>query len=252
MKPKQPLARGLKGLVSVLWLVAVTAVPAFAEEDLPTVDSPPERPPTKAPLLGWTITPGIGVRVVTLDVTRKSDGYTGTLTNDGSFGDPIYLSLNIETPSWMISDRIGFSIRSRSETFEITRQEVPSATTQSGTDYVSLGTSVSGYYSYIGPTLFHRTVDRSGDTRWGVGYGYWKTWFDGDIILAPNGAAAPGMPRVRINGSVDGDTGPIFFLQGRANKYVFEIAISRVTFSSSDYETTLSELGMSVGYAVTF
>lgn len=224
----------------------------FAEEEVSPANPPPSSPSIKDLIRGWSFTPGVGVRVVSLDVTRKSDGYTGTLTNDGSFTDPLYVSFNIETPGWMISDRIGLSIRNHSQTFDVSRQQVHSSTTQNGYDYADLGTSARGYYSYIGPTIFYRTTDGNGDTRVGAGYGYWKAWFHGDIILARDGAAARGMPRTSIDGSMDGDTGPMFFLQMRGGKYTFEIAISRVTFSKPDYETTLQELGMSLGYIVAF
>jgi hypothetical protein len=215
----------------------------LADED----EAPPEDP-----LLGWSITPGIGVRVVSLDVKRHSDGYTGTLTNDGSFTDPIYLSLDIESPSWMLSPKVGLSVRSHSQTFRLTRQQVPSSTSTSGQDYADLGTSVQGYYSYLGPTVFYRMVDATGDSRLGLGYGYWKTWFHGDIILAPDGAATMGMPRTSINGSIDGTTGPILFWQARGKQMLFEIAISRVVFSQPNYRYTLSELVMNVGYQIRF
>lgn len=227
---------------SILLLFSVNST-ALADED----PAPPEDP-----LLGWSITPGIGVRVVSLDVTRKSDGYTGTLTNDGSFTDPIYLSLDIETPSWMVSKAVGFSIRSHSQTFRLTRQEIPSSTSTSGQDYADLGTSVQGYYSYLGPTVFYRMVDPSGDSRFGLGYGYWKAWFHGDIVLAPDGAATAGMPSVSIDGSIDGSTGPIFFMQARGKRGVLEIALSSVSFSGLNYRFSLRELNMSIGYIVTF
>jgi hypothetical protein len=208
--------------------------------------------PPEDGLLGWSITPGIGVRVVSLDVKRHSDGYTGTLTNDGSFSDPIYLSLDIESPSWMLSPKVGLSVRSHSQSFKLSRQQVPSSTSTNGQDYADLGTSVQGFYSYLGPTLFYRMVDPTGDSRLGIGYGYWKAWFEGDIILAENGAATPGTPSTSIDGSIDGTTGPMLFWQIRGKQLLFEIAVSNVTFSHPNYRFTLSELIMSVGYQFRF
>lgn len=220
----------------------VPSAPKSANQYLPNWD----------PLLNWSFTPGIGVRVVSLEITRKSDKYTGTLTNDGSFTDPIYLSFDIETPGFLLSNNVGISVRSHSQTFSVSNQKVPSSTTQSGTDYANLGTSARGYYSYFGPTIFYRILERDGDIRYGAGYGKWKAWFEGNIILAPNGAATPNMPKTRINGAIDGSTGPILFFQIRAKKYIFEVAISRVSFSNSEYDTTLDELGMSLGYTVSY
>jgi len=224
-------------------LLFPVALPVCADEGA----APPEDG-----LLGWSITPGIGVRVVSLEVKRHSDGYTGTLTNDGSFSDPIYLSLDIESPSWMLSPKVGLSVRSHSQTFRLTRQQVPSSTSTSGQDYADLGTSVQGYYSYLGPTVFYRMVDPTGDSRLGLGYGYWKAWFHGDIILAQDGAVTAGMPSTSIDGSTDGNTGLLLFWQVRGKKMLFEIAISSVAFSKPDYRFSLSELVMNVGYQIRF
>ena len=228
---------------AVVGFLTLIAAPAFAEDTETSKDDS---------LLGWSITPGIGVRVVSLDVQRHSDGYTGRLTNDGSFTDPIFLSLNIESPSWMLSSKVGISIRSFSQTFRLSRQQVPSSTSTSGQDYVDVGTSVQGFYSYLGPTMFYRMVDTTGDSRFGLGYGYWKAWFQGDIILGPNGTAAVGMPTTSISGSTTGATGPILFWQTRGKNMLFEIAISQAVFSQPNYRFTLSELVMSVGYQFRF
>jgi len=230
-------------LASFVLLLFPVALPVCADEGA----APPDDG-----LLGWSITPGIGVRVVSLEVKRHSDGYTGTLTNDGSFSDPIYLSLDIETPSWMLSPTVGVSVRSHSQTFRLTRQQVPSSTSTSGQDYADLGTSVQGYYSYLGPTVFYRMVDSTGDSRLGLGYGYWKAWFHGDIILAANGAASAGTASTSIDGSTDGAAGPMLFWQVRGKKMLFEIAISSVVFSKPDYRFSLNELVMSVGYQFRF
>lgn len=229
--------------VTAVIFLSLTAIPIFADETEPSKEDS---------LLGWSITPGIGVRVVSLDVKRLSDGYTGRLTNDGSFSDPIYLSLNIESPSWMLSPKVGLSIRSISQTFRLSRQQVPSSTSTSGQDYVDVGTSVQGFYSYLGPTLFYRMVDATGDSRFGLGYGYWKAWFQGEIILDPNGAAASGMPSTSISGSTKGTPGPILFWQARGKRMLFEIAISQVVFSQPNYRFTLGELVMNVGYQFSF
>jgi hypothetical protein len=111
---------------------------------------------------------------------------------------------------------------------------------------------VQGYYSYLGPTVFYRMVDPSGDSRFGLGYGYWKAWFHGAIVLAPDGAATAGMPPVSIDGSIDGSTGPIFFMQARGKRGVLEIALSSVSFSGTNYRYSLRELNMSIGYIVMF
>lgn len=68
----------------------------------------------------WKFSPGVGLRGMTLSVKRKSDGYSGVLTNDdnardGHISDLYYYSLDIESPSWMLSRYIGVSLRSQTQ-----------------------------------------------------------------------------------------------------------------------------------------
>jgi hypothetical protein len=206
-------------------------------------------------LLGWTVTPGVGVRILDLRVKRGSDGATGTITNDGSFTGPMYAALNVESPTLLLNEKIGITVRGYATSFSLGNQRVKSTnttSTDSGEDIKDLGTSVKGQYSYVMPTIFYRSVDRTGDSRFGVGYGYWKTWFSGDIILAGDNAATAAMPKTSISGSTDGKYGVLLFWQARWPKGLFEIAINNVRFSADNYKYEMQEINMLIGYHFEF
>lgn len=205
-------------------------------------------------LQGFSITPGIGVRLMDLTVTDKSNGTRGTITNDGSFFGPMYLSVDIESPAYLLSGRIGVSVRTYATRFDLDTQRVESSgTTTADNGLVDLGTNVRGYYSYVTPTLFYRISEQGkGDSRIGVGYGWWKAWFSGDIALAPGGAAGPSTPKSIIDGSIQGEGGWMLFWQTRGENAVFEISINGVAFSSADYRYEMQELNMMLGYQLRF
>jgi hypothetical protein len=205
-------------------------------------------------LLGFSITPGIGVRLMDITVTNKGNGTSGTITNDGSFFGPMYLSVDIESPAYLLSDKIGVSVRTYATKFDLDTQRVESSGTTTGdNDLVDLGTNVSGYYSYVTPTLFYRISEQGkGDTRIGVGYGWWKAWFSGDIALAPGSAADTSTPKSTIDGSIRGEGGWMLFWQTRGENAVFEISFNGVTFSSTNYRYEMQELNMMLGYQLRF
>ena len=210
------------------------------------------------PLDIWRFTPGIGTRIVTLNVTRKSDGYTGELTNDdnvrdGHIGDLLYLSLDIESPSWMFSKDFGVSIRSQTQSINIFRQRVTSSRFENDEDIADLGTSAQGYYTYIGPTLFAKLNNFNSlglIERLGLGFVYWKANITGDIILAPNNDATSSMPKTNINDTINNTIGPFIYYQWLGKRFLFELSLTSVTFSNDQYKSKLEELNLSMG--VTF
>jgi hypothetical protein len=210
------------------------------------------------PLEIWKFTPGIGARSISLDVTRKSDGYKGEITNDdnlrdGNITELLYFTMNIESPSWMFSSRNGISIRSQTQRINLHRQRVISPAFEEGQDFIDLGTSVEGYYTYIGPTLFAKleNINISGITeRIGAGFGYWKASINGDIVLAPNYEASTTIPSTNINDAIDNTIGPIAYYQWLGKNFLFEFSISSVTFKNNQYKSKLEEVNILLG--VTF
>ena len=206
-------------------------------------------------LQGFVITPGIGVRLMDLKVTDKANATSGTITNDGSLFGPMYLSIDIESPAYLLTDKIGVSVRTYASKFSLDTQRVETSptSTQNSNGLVDLGTSVSGYYSYVTPTLFYRISELGkGDTRIGVGYGWWKAWFSGDIALAPGSAADTGTPKTSVDGTTSDKGGWLLFWQARGEHGMFEISLNSVSFPSANYRFELQELNMVIGYQVQF
>lgn len=224
-------------------LVLLLASPGYAQEaDVSLRDD----------LLGWSVTPGIGVRILDLTVTSKQNGAEGIITNDGSFSEPIYAALNIETPTYLLTEKFGITVRSHTTHFTLKRQRFTkpptnSTNSQDTRDIRDVGTRVNGYYSYIMPTIFYRSVDKSGDSRFGIGYGYWKASFSGEVVLSTDSSISTNAPRTPISGSLDNKGGAMLFWQGRWPKGLFEITLNNVRFSSANYKYKMQEINMLLG-----
>jgi hypothetical protein len=207
------------------------------------------------PLLGWTITPGIGVRLLDIDVTSRRTGAEGLVTNDGSFSNPIYLSLDVETPT-LVFGRFGATVRAHTGSLKLDHQRFPDTAGQTSTsgsggqdnDIHGVGTEVKASYRYLMPTLFYRWPAEGGDSRLGLGYGKWDARFSGDIYLTKDYDDVDSMRTTSIDGSVDGKKGLLLFWQWRFKSGLLEFAVNEVDFSNSEFEFGLSELNMMYGY----
>lgn len=235
-----------KSLLLGFVLVCVDCSPVMASEQSSVDDAHSD----SLDLLDiWKFSPGIGLRGVTLSVKRKSDGYSGVLTNDdnardGHISDLYYYSLDIESPAWMLSRYFGVSLRNQTQRIDIFLQKIPPLPPDNFDQVVDLGTSVHGYYSYIGPTLFGVLKERDDfglKERLGLGFVYWKALFSGDIILAPNNNASANMPHTKISDAIDNSVGPIVYYQWLGERLLFEVTFASVRFSHNGYESTMDE-----------
>lgn len=206
-------------------------------------------------ILGWTITPGIGVRLLDIDVTSRLTGAEGRVTNDGSFSNPIYFSLDVESPT-LTFGRFGATVRAHTGSLKLDHQLFPdtrdqgAASNSSGqdNDIHDVGTEVKASYHYLMPTLFYRWPAEGGDSRLGLGYGKWDARFSGDIYLTKDYDDVDSMGTTSIDGSVDGKKGLLLFWQWRFKSGLLELSVNEVDFSSSEFEFGLSELNMMYGY----
>jgi hypothetical protein len=226
------------------------------ETEVPIPDSIPEEKTPGFGILGWTITPGIGVRLLDIDVTSKRTGAEGLGTNDGSFSNPIYLSLDIETPTLTFGN-FGATVRAHAGSLKLDHQRFPdsagneSASTSGGSepsDIHDVGTEVKASYNYLMPTLFYRWAADGGDSRLGLGYGKWDASFSGDIYLTKDHENVNSMRTTSIDGSVDGKKGLLLFWQWRFKSGLLEFSVNQVDFSNSAFEFNLNELNMMYGY----
>lgn len=203
-------------------------------------------------LSGWSITPMVGVRLIDLDVKRASDGQQATITNDGSFTGPMYVGINIESPTLLLGDNVGVTVRAHASNFRLTTQRVSPDATPTGEELSDVGTSVSGYYSYLAPIVFYRIAGPKLESRLGVGVGYWKTWFSGDVILAPDKLAFERMPTTHVDGATSTTPGIFLLWTVRGKNGVFELSASRAELSAPGFNYQLKEMNAMLGYTLHF
>jgi hypothetical protein len=229
-------------LTSCVFAFPVWAQPSNQEEPVTEGGSRPG-----LGILGWTITPGIGVRILDINVTDRRTGARGNITNDGSFSDPIYFSFDVESPTLVLGN-VGLTVRAHTTSFELSNQRFNEGIQNEDDKIHDVGTEISGRYSYVMPTLFYRWTDLEGDSRLGLGYGKWDAKFSGDALLSDDLGDASIYSGSSVRGSADGKKGLMMFWQWRFAKGLLEFSINEVDFTGTDYKFDLSELNMMYGY----
>lgn len=240
--------------IFLAWIAfEIAASLAMAQTEETGTPAPAEKKTPGFGILGWTITPGIGVRLLDIDVASKQTGAEGLVTNDGSFSNPIYFSLDVESPTLTLG-RFGATVRAHTSSLKLDHQRFPdsqTATTSGSSepsDIHDVGTEVKASYHYLMPTLFYRWPAEGGDSRLGLGYGKWDASFSGDIYLTKDYDDVDSLQTTRISGSVDGKRGILLFWQWRFKSGLLEFAVNEVDFSNDEFEFGLSELNMMYGY----
>jgi hypothetical protein len=154
---------------------------------------------------GFEITPGVGLRTLSLDVHSKSNGTQGNLSNNFGAGW-LFGSINIESPSFQFGKTdFGASVYAYASGVRLDHQFVadpgqdPNGDQNSGSRQ-NVGTKVTGYYSYLVPALHYRKVAKDGSGfKIALGYGRWSGRFSGDVILTPHNRPATGLPKTPVD-----------------------------------------------------
>jgi len=200
---------------------------------------------------GITFTPGAGLRHLGLDVTRKTDGYTGNIAQ--SVEAKLFFSFSITSPSYDFNDHWGLTLRSYSSVVSLDSQffNYHTSDPNTGTDQgerINVGTQVSGSYSYIVPTVHFKS--RAGSSAFAValGVGYWTSNLSGDIILTNNDQPVAGMEKTGINLSTHDQLAYLFFMSyTNADEWIYEMTVGGPTFSADGYDYKLEEVSLTVG-----
>jgi hypothetical protein len=230
-----------------LLLALAAGLPVARAQAPGTETPPPEDKPAGFGILGWTITPGIGVRLLDIDVTDRLSGAAGRVTNDGSFSNPIYLSLDIETPTLTFGN-FGATVRAHATNLKLDNQRFNEGGETEDDNIHDVDTEVKASYKYLMPTLFYRWADTDAEGRFGLGYGKWDASFSGNILLSRDFGDYGSVPTTSIDGSVEGKNGLLVFWQTRFKSGLFEISFNEVDFSNTRFEFGLSELNMMYGF----
>ena len=234
---------GLREFRALVLLSLVTAAaPAAAEED-----------DFWWWIRGFEITPGAGLRHLGVDVHRKSDGTQGNASN--SISKSLFASINIETPSFQfgksnfgVSGYLYAANVNLNEQFVADPGQSDTSATVAGTRD-NVGTSLSGYYSYLVPAVHYRLQGRDGSSvKFALGYGWWIGRFSGDIILTPDNRPASGLPKTSIDTRVSKGA-YLFTMQYKfANRWQAYMSVGGPTWQDETFRYQMEEVSLVVGY----
>jgi hypothetical protein len=202
---------------------------------------------------GFSITPGAGFRHLGFDVVRKSDGFTGNISNNG-FAQAV-TTLSMTSPSFKLnqSGTIVLEIQSYTALLELDHQfyadgGVGPAGGNSG-ERVNVGTTIDGYYSYVVPAIkFNSDV-----FTMSLGVGYWVSGFTGDIILSQNDRPSASMPKTSIDMSDRKELAYLFTMSWISeNKWIALMSIGGTKFNDSTYDYSVEEVAFIFGKQFVF
>lgn len=139
---------------------------------------------------GIRFTPGIGWRALNIDMT----GPGGKANLQTDFASSAFGSLDIESPRWPIGGNFALSVMGHTQTVSANEQWF---TDSNGYGYRdSVGTEISGHYTYLAPALTWSARAPNGTgLEIGLGIGRWSGNFSGSAVFTTdykyNPAIAP-------------------------------------------------------------
>jgi hypothetical protein len=204
----------------------------------------------------FSVTPIVGLRHIGLDVTRNVDGTTGNIGNE--IGDSFFFALSLETLEFSFNDSPwGFTLYGYAANVDLSEQWVADGgTNANGTDggnRQDVGTRISGYYSYLVPTLHFSTQDKKGNGfKAALGYGPWHGNFSGDIILTPDNRPAAGMTKTHVDLN-ERKWAYLFLMQfSFESKWTWFMSVGGPSWESAGFKYELEEVTMGLGYRFSF
>jgi hypothetical protein len=144
---------------------------------------------------GITFTPGAGWRALNIDMHAAS----GAANLQTDFGSSLFASLDIEVYRYPFGDSgFALSLLGHTATVRANEQWVKDASGAGSRE--SLGTGISGHYSYLAPALSWgaRQPDGSG-LELSVGVGRWSGEFSGDAVFAADYRADASLPSTPVS-----------------------------------------------------
>lgn len=203
-----------------------------------------------------SITPYVGFRHIGLDVVRHSDGYTGNIGTE--IVDSLFFAIGLETFEYSFKGTPwGFTLYGYAANVDLTEQWVADGTVNAnGTDggnRVNVGTKVSGYYSYLVPTLHFNMQDAKGNGfKAALGYGVWHAKFSGDIILTPNDSPVAGLPTTSVDVN-ERKWAYLFLMQFHFQSgWTWYMSVGGPRWEVDGYTYEMEEAAMALGYTISF
>jgi len=204
----------------------------------------------------FSITPGAGFRHLGVDVIRKSDRFHGNISNAG-FAQLVF-SLNIVFNEFQIDDdgKVFIELNTYTSFIDLDHQfyETGSNGNSNFGERVDVGTSLSGYYTYLMPSLkYGLKLPKGGEMSASLGIGFWSSEFSGDMILTPDGRPVNGMPITDLSISTIDELAYMVNLKWQtADGWLYMMSVGGTSFSDDQYEYDIEEVSMIVGKVVYF
>lgn len=206
-------------------------------------------------LNGFTITPGVGLRHLGLDVVRKSDNFTGNISQD--VAAKVFFSLSVESPKYRFGKSgWGLSILNQNTFVTLDSQWYqytnPLPDSPSG-ERRDVGTEISGRYSYLLPQIFFEAGrPGSGKFRVALGYGLWNAELNGNIKLTANDQPVFSTPTNNISINTT-QMAYLFSMSYRTrSQWLYEMTVGGPQFSDSNYNYKVEEVALTIGKTFTF
>jgi len=203
---------------------------------------------------GFEITPGVGLRTLSLDAHSKLNDTQGNLSNNFGAGW-LFGSVNIESPSFQFGKSpIGVSVYAYASNVKLDHQFVadpgqdPNGDSNSGSRH-DVGTKVTGYYSYLVPALHFRNVASDGTGfKAAIGWGRWVGRFSGDIILTPDNRPAAGLPKTPIDTRVAKNAYLVVLQYKFVNHLQLMMTVGGPKWQDDKFRYQLEETSLILGY----
>lgn len=193
---------------------------------------------------GATLTIGAGVRQSGIKVIRTSDKAEGTIVqrNDKAY----FISYSTRPTYFRTAPHAGYTFSFNLSSFDADQQEIDKDV------YEDIGTSVSGSFIYVVPTVFYEwgNYQKTGRfTRLGFGVGLGFTKFSGDIILTES------TDQQRLDLSSEASELRIasgIILETRWNHWGLSLSVAGPSFETDDYEIQVQDTAIHLGYSFVF
>jgi len=204
----------------------------------------------------FTITPYVGVRHIGLGTTSNATGNSGNIGT--KLENSLFFAVGLETFEYSFNDTPwGFTLYGYAANVDLSEQWSANGTTNSngtaGGSRINVGTRVSGYYSYLVPTLHYNLQDKKGNgLKAALGYGEWNANFSGTIILTPNDSPVSGMLKTPVSLN-ETKLGYLFLMQFQfQNGWTGYMSVGGPRWESKGITYQLEEVAIAVGHPFSF
>jgi len=195
---------------------------------------------------GLSISPGISIKSAVIRIERKSDGQRADMTDS-----PGVLSYDIDISSRDFdfpNSKFGMIVFLHSSYFKASEQF---AGVNGGEVKIEdLGTSISGYYSYLIPAIYYKPKPEIGkaEMKLGLGVGYGSARFSGNASFGPDRMVSRTQPKTTLSTSANNVLAYMAFYDLKWPKWRARVSVGGPRFSDSEYKYSFEEFTLTLSY----